>query len=107
MLCKPRGVSVKPSARKLAAAASRSRTAITAWSMASCSGKRLEEALRRLVADHPQSRDFLPLGVEEDDAWRSVERKALQQLTVRGARRGEIRLQQQHGRELRADPCVR
>src|SRR5882762_6413687 len=107
MLWKPRGVKVKPSARKLAAAASRSRTAITAWSMASCSRKRLEEALRRLVADHAQARDFASVGVEKDDAWRPEQREALQQFAVRRVRRGDVSLQEQHVLELLAHACVR
>src|SRR4029077_7772671 len=97
MLWWPRGVSVNPSARKLAAAASRSLTAITAWSMARGSGKRFEEALRRLVADHAQAGDLASLGVEEDDAGRAEEREALQQLAVRRVRGGGIGPKEQPG----------
>src|SRR5436190_11774956 len=104
MLWWPRGARVKPRARKAAAAASRSRTAMTAWSM--CGGKRPEEALRRLVADDAELRNLAPLRVEEDDARRSEEPEALEQRAVGCVGRRNIRLQEQHAIELGAHPRI-
>src|SRR5437868_4272379 len=106
MLWKPRGVSVKPSCRKPVAAASRSRTATTAWSIAKDSGKRLEKALWRLVADDAQLRHLSALRIEEDDAGRTEKREALQQFAVGRRRRGDVGLQEHHAVKRRAHACV-
>src|SRR5258706_5657780 len=105
MLWWPRGVSVNPSAVNFAAAASRSRTAITAWSMA-CGGKRLEEAFRRLIAHDAQAGNLAALRVEKNDPWRAEEREALEKRAVRGVRRRDVCLQEQHAVELGTHPRV-
>src|SRR5437763_16772810 len=102
MLCTPRGVRLKPSARKSSAAAFRSRTAMTAWSMPSRSGKRLQETVGRLVADDAQSGNLASLRVEENHARRAEQREALEERAVSFARGGDIRLQQEHWLERSA-----
>src|SRR6185295_17589391 len=99
MLWWPRGVSVKPSAAKSRAARSRSLTAITAWSIGRDGGKRLEEALGGLVADHAQALHFAPVRVEEDDARRAEEREALEERAVLGRIGRHVDLQEQHAVE--------
>src|SRR5437763_8523555 len=106
MLCSPRGVSVKPICRKPAAAVSRSRTATTAWSIAKDSGKRLEEALGRLIADDAQFGHLSALRIEEDDAGRTEKREALQQLAVGRRRPGDVGLQEHRPVKRRAHACV-
>src|SRR2546423_2019409 len=101
ILCCPRGVSVKPSFLNSVAAASRSRTAITAWSMADC-GKRLEEAFRGLVADYAQAGNLAALRVEEDDARRPEEREAFEKRPILGVRGGDLPLHEQDAIELGA-----
>src|SRR3954471_7710035 len=106
MLCSPRAVRVKPISRKAAAAASRSRTASTAWSIAKDSGKRLEKALGRLVTDDAQLRYLPAPRIEEDDAGWTEKREALQQFAVGGGRRGDVGLQEHHALERHAHACV-
>src|SRR5512138_2652672 len=107
MLWKPRGVSVKPSRRKPAAAASRSRTATTAWSIAVDGGKRLQETVGTLIADDAQPGNLAPLRIEEDNARRTEQRKALEERAMHFAVRGDVGLQHAHPLQLAAHPRVR
>ena len=75
--------------------------AIQGGAMRRGAGKRLEEALGVLVADHPQAPDLAALRVEEDDSRRAEQREALEQRLVLRGVRGHVRLQQQHAVELR------
>src|SRR5579859_400146 len=85
---------------------SRSRTAITAWSMACGGGKRLEEAFRGLVADDAQRGNLAALRIEEDDAGWTEEREALEKRPVGVVRRRYVRLQEKHAIELGAHTRV-
>src|ERR1035437_7745153 len=64
------------------------------------------ENVRRLVTDHPQSRNLPALPVEENDTGRSEQAEALEQCLVLGRIGGDIRLQQQHPLEFRFHPGV-
>ena len=55
--------------------------------------ERSQEILCRLVTDYAQSRNFLALGVKENDAWRAEQLEALEQSLVFGRVGGHIRLQ--------------
>src|SRR5258706_14094771 len=71
-----------------------------------CGGKRLEEAFRRLIAHDAQAGNLAALRVEKNDPWWAEEREALEKRTVRGARRPEVWLQEQHAVELGTHPRV-
>src|SRR5688572_32142600 len=61
------------------------------------------ESVRALVADDPQAADLAPLAIEEDDAGRPEQAKALEQRDVIGVVGGNVGLQQHDVAKARAD----